>query len=470
MATINIINKSTIIGTNTRQRIDSEYYQAHYVKNDEALRKGSYFKIGTRYYVTDGEHGSVKYYPSGIRYLTAENINGGFVDISNVRYVDERVHENNARASVNPGDVLISIKATLGQVALAKECLPPCNMNRDVAIIKPLSAQHYRAESSYLTVFLMSKHGYIQAQRGASGAVQQMITLERLRQFVVPAFSKKFYSSIHSLLMSAYERRDESINLYAETEGYLRSILGISDLATSASKISVRGWAESFLRSGRIDAEYYQEKYDYIENALQTPYTVKDLCKIHESPFRLLTGDYKYIELSNIGPYGNITGCTVAPFDKLPSRARRLIRRGQIIVSSIEGSLGSCALVNDEYDGALCSTGFYVMDAPGINPETLLILFKSAPIQALLKKRCSGTILAAISKNALEAMPIPLVDDAAQAHIAADVQRSFTLRRQSECLLETAKRAVELAIEEGEVTAMGWLGGQEHALTTLPLT
>ena len=117
---------------------------------------------------------------------------------------------------------------------------------------------------------------------------------------------------------------------------------------------------------------------------------------------------------------------------------------------SVEGSLQSCALITDEYDGALCSTGFYVLDSDCINSETLLVLFKSEPIQALMKQRCSGTILTAISKDELLSMPLPMIDGDIQKEIAVKVQEAFTLRKQSKQLLEYAKQAVEMAIEQGE--------------------
>ena len=144
----------------------------------------------------------------------------------------------------------------------------------------------------------------------------------------------------------------------------------------------------------------------------------------------------------------------------LPTRARRKVEAGQVIISSIEGSLQSCALITDEFSGALCSTGFYILTSEKLNPETLLVLFKSEPIQALMKQRCSGTILTAISKDELLSMPLPRIDDKIQELIAEKIQKSFSLRRQSKQLLEDAKRAVEVAIEQGEDTAMRWLQAQ----------
>lgn len=44
-----------------------------------------------------------------------------------------------------------------------------------------------------------------------------------------------------------------------------------------------------------------------------------------------------------------------------------------------------------------------------------------------------------------------------QRELAEMVQKSFALRRQSKQLLEYAKQAVEIAIEQGEDASLAWL-------------
>lgn len=154
---------------------------------------------------------------------------------------------------------------------------------------------------------------------------------------------------------------------------------------------------------------------------------------------------------------GGISGVRTLLGKDLPSRARRKVKKGQVIISSIEGSLQSCALITDEYDGALCSTGFYVIDSNKINSETLLVLFQSEPIQLLLRQGCSGTILTAIAKDELQHMPLPLINDVAQLEIAQKVQTSFALRQKADRLIKTAVHAVEIVIEHGDKQALKWL-------------
>ena len=54
-------------------------------------------------------------------------------------------------------------------------------------------------------------------------------------------------------------------------------------------------------------------------------------------------------------------------------------------------------------------------------------------------------------------MPIPLFDKETQNGIVQKVKESSDLRNQSKRLLEYAKQAVEMAIEQSEDVALKWL-------------
>jgi len=317
--------------------------------------------------------------------------------------------------------------------------------------------------AEYLTVFLSCKYGITELRRRARQSINQTnINPEEVKEIEIPVLSTSIQKWIQEQFHKAHLLRLDAEKFYTSAESFLLSALGLSDFEPSQDPIAIKTLSESLGTSGRLDAEYYQQKYEDLENALNTNHTVADLCHIHDSVFVPHKGNYRYIELANVGMFGNITGCTVAPFDELPTRARRLVKSGQVIVSSIEGSLSSCALITDDYDNALCSTGFYVIDSSVINSETLLVLFKSGAIQELLKRRCSGTILTSISKDTLEQMLLPFIDEKVQKRIFANVQRSFTLRRRSEHLLDIAKQAVEIAIEENETKALTFIENQNR--------
>jgi len=87
----------------------------------------------------------------------------------------------------------------------------------------------------------------------------------------------------------------------------------------------------------------------------------------------------------------------------------------------------------------------------------LLVLLKSIVGQLQLKKGCSGTILTAINKEEFSTIAVPKIVAEKQAEIEQKVIESFNLRNRSKDLLEHAKRAVEIAIEQDEQVAIEWL-------------
>jgi restriction endonuclease S subunit len=396
----------------------------------------------------------VTYQDSGIPFVRCVNMRNGFIDFSDLLYINEQANELLRKSAIKLNTVLLSMSGSVGNVAYAQENWNyPINSNQDIAKI------HFKKSyNPYVAfAFMLSKYGQNFMIREARGSVQQHVYLSQIEKMRLPIFCTVFCKAIERTVQQSHKARDNAEFFYKSAESRLLTDLGLTDFTASTEPVAVKSFADSFGTSGRLDAEYYQQKYEDYETAINTTHKLYELCDVHDSSFVPHKGEYKYIELADIGAAGNITGCTSAPFEELPSRARRLVKSGQVIVSSIEGSLSSCALVTEDYNGAICSTGFYVVDSTSINSETLLVLFKSEPIQQLMKKRCSGTILTAISKTALETMPFPLICDDKQNEVADLVKKSFILRRQSEQFLERAKRAVEIAIEDSEEKALKFL-------------
>lgn len=309
-----------------------------------------------------------------------------------------------------------------------------------------------------LLAFIKTKYGQNQIQKFKRGAAQTGLLLEDFDQLFVPVFSSGFQEHIRKVVQSAHDKVTNGTDKYKKAEGVLLSALGYRPALMSKSGITEKSFSETFGTSGRLDAEYYQPKYDDLFELIHVRQTVSSMCEIHDNNFTPHANDkYRYIELANVGAYGEISTLGTFCGSDLPSRARRCVKAGQVIVSSIEGSLQSCALITDDLNGALCSTGFFVLDSRKINPETLLVLFKSDAMQMLMKQRCSGTILASISKGEFLSMPLPEINFETQVEIAQKVQESFALRRQADRLIDIAVKAVEIAVERDEAAASAYI-------------
>jgi hypothetical protein len=70
------------------------------------------------------------------------------------------------------------------------------------------------------------------------------------------------------------------------------------------------------------------------------------------------------------------------------------------------------------------------------------------------ERKTKGRMSRELYLSIIEQVEIPVVDKDVQHQISLLIQESFRLKKESEQLLDLAKRAVEVAIEEGEEKAM----------------
>ena len=442
-------------------RIDANTYKKDYIRTDNTLKSLSAKSIESLM-VSIQNFGAyslcnhINFCESGTPFLMTQNVRHNYIDWNDLRYIDEKSHKLLRKSHCNAKQVLVTMAGEyLGRVAVYNESFI-CSSNQ--AIAKITLKKGY--SPYYISTFLNTRYGQNQINRFKTITGQPNINMGLIQSLEVVVPKKEFADKIEQVVLCSDNLRKEAKVAYESTETILLSYLRIDDYTPNPSRISIKSYSNSFGTSGRFDSEYYQPKYEEIEKLINSQETVASICKLYDANFMPDEKiEYKYIELSNIGKSGEISNVETIIGAELPTRARRIVKKGQVIVSSIEGSLESCALIGDEYDNALCSTGFYVVSSDKINPETLLTVFKSKAMQAMMKKRCSGTILTAMTKDEFLSMPIPKVDVNIQLEIATKIQESFALRKKSFELLELAKTAVEVAIEQGENKAMDMLEG-----------
>ena len=71
-----------------------------------------------------------------------------------------------------------------------------------------------------------------------------------------------------------------------------------------------------------------------------------------------------------------------------------------------------------------------------------------------VERLSGGAIIAHLKPSDFETFIIPLIDHKIQTQIEQKIKLSFELKNKSKELLELAKKAVEVAIEEGENEAI----------------
>ena len=425
------------------------------------LRRKPFENLGSFAFVTDGEHGNPKTFPTGFaKYYGARNTLEGILNENDVEYITQEHHHTLRKSALKPNDILIScVGANVGHACIVPDNVGEANIVRNVALMRSKSKLF---SNHYLLAYFLCKYGKELYIRLKTGNAQPLVSLDYIKTIPVFTPSDNFQKAIIKLVEQAKERRNNAILLFDTAIDKLMTEIGFSNWKPTSENKVVKTFSRSFKLNGRLDAEYYQLYYKEIEDKIKSykwGYELFGKCiTLFDENFNPDDKtEYNYIELADIGTAGNISSSTFDFGNNLPSRARRLVKSKNVILSSIEGSLDKCAFITDDYSNSLCSTGFYVISSPNLLSEVLIVLFKSYPMQQLLKRGCSGTILTAISKDELIKIPVPKLREDFQSELMHDIQNSFSQRQLSNHLIHTARQAVEIVIEQDEQTAMKFI-------------
>ena len=137
-----------------------------------------------------------------------------------------------------------------------------------------------------------------------------------------------------------------------------------------------------------------------------------------------------YIDISAID---NTTGIIVNPQElvgeEAPSRARKLVKKGDIIISTCRPTRGAIAIVPEELDGQICSTGFSVIRAnKDVNTEYLHFVLRSESTKEQFRKFSTGSSYPAILDDDVLKTLIPLPNKENQDKIAKLVTEATKIR------------------------------------------
>lgn len=447
MITFSIIQKSQLEGA---KRLDAEYYQPEYLAVKEKTIFGPHWVLGDHAFIADGEHGSVEFYSNGIKYLTAENVQEGFLNLEGIRFVSEAVDKRNRRASLEEGDVVLSIKGTVGQAAIVNKSDLPANMNRDVARIHLKNS----IDPYFLVAFLNSKFGRGQTERESSGNVQQMITLSRIRELVIPKINDDKQKIIREIYQKSYVELENSKSLYAQAEKLFLEEIGIKRPIDNYAKLfSVVNFSE-IKKAGRMDAEYYQPKYQQVlsiirENDGRALGQLATIKKGIEPGAEAYQEEGKlFIRVSSVSRDGITDKDQKYLKEDLYEKLKKNYQpqAGEILLTK-DASPGIAYVIKEPVEGVISGGVLRVKLKEGIEPEYLAMVINSLIGQSQVERDAGGSIIAHWKPEQVKELQIPILSQKIQQKIAVLVQDAHLARQKAKALLAEAKRTVEELIE-----------------------
>ena len=448
---ISVVRFSEIRSKNFDFRIDSEYFKKEYILIENLIKKNNCKDLSElSLKISDGTHFTPNYIENGVKFLSALNVSDNYFDLeAGFKYISQEEHKSlYSRCNPESGDVLLR-KVGVG---LRKACVVPQNIEEfsifvSVALIKCKEINPY-----YLSTYINTSLGQEQLFRFNKGISQPDLHLEDISRLKVPIFPDTFQSKIESMVKSAHAKLEESKSLYSQAEDLLLGELGLKDWRPKNTLHTTKKFSD-FAQSGRLDAEYYQPKYDDLFERLQKVdcKTIKEIQIINYRGFQpeyVENGKIDVINSKHILEdgldYDNFEKTDEVSFN---NAVRAQVKYGDILTYTTGANIGRTQVYLSEKK-AMASNHVNMLRVKDVNPIYLALVLNSKIGRMQTEKSSTGSAQVELYPDDLASFIIPILPEAIQTKIASLIQQSFECKAQSKQLLEDAKRMVESEIEK----------------------
>lgn len=133
--------------------------------------------------------------------------------------------------------------------------------------------------------------------------------------------------------------------------------------------------------------------------------------------------EIEYVEISGVDAGRGITSTEVVLFGSAPSRARRRVKDGDVLVSTVRTYLRAIAPVCNPPGNMIASTGFAVVRPRKVEPHFLGYLFQAEFLISEVISRSVGVSYPAINASDLMRLTVPIPSADEQRAIATFLDR-----------------------------------------------
>lgn len=456
---ITIISYSKTI-LNKDFRIDTDFW----TKEPKLNTKLKYGKIGD--YLLSSQYGiSIEMNENEVGYpiYRMNEIHNMFCDFDVAKYADIKIAELSI-FKLNDRDVLFNRTNSyewVGRTGIYKKTTEHPFIFASY-LVRFVPNQNFLLPE-YLTAFLNTKYGIWDIKRRARQSINQTnINPEEVKQVDIPLLEMEVQKFIKNNFDKAFKILENSKSFYFQAEQLLLDELGLKNWQPSAENSNTKSFKESYSSTGRLDAEYYQPKYELLLTHLKQ-FDTKKLGLIVKIQKSIEPGSEAYedkgipfIRVSNLSKFG-ITD-TEIHLNKEEYQSFTPKPKKDTILLTKDGSVGIAFKVENDLDVVTSSALLHLTVADDeFLPDYLTLVLNSIVVKLQAERDAGGSIIQHWKPSEIEQIVIPKLPISKQHLLAEKIQKSFKLKHQSEHLLEVAKHAVEIAIEQDEKAATQYI-------------
>jgi type I restriction enzyme S subunit len=268
------------------------------------------------------------------------NIKTGKIDLSDCEYVGKEVVKGLEKFCLRKGDFIFGMSGSISNYGWISESDGECYQNQRVGRLKST-----KSDSKFASYLFLSNQVQNAILSSAAGAAQLNISSRQIEEISVltpPLPEQQKIASILTSVDDVIEKTQSQINKLQDLKkGTMNELLtrgiGHTEFVDSPVGKIPKGWEVVNLSSMVIvDRES-------LKNTTPEEYS------------------FFYIDIASVK-----TGSIKKPTEKLkffesPSRARRIVKKGDTLLSTVRPNLKAFAYVEDECTDCICSTGFSVL-------------------------------------------------------------------------------------------------------------
>lgn len=451
-----------------KKRIDVEYYQPFFedIVSKVAGSKFELQKLGdVTLLISNGRTPSKDMYDEdndqvgSVPIIKAGTASGRFVDFEKLEYV--KADFSNSK-KVQKGDVFILSAAHQASYVGKNVSILDIEPERDTYFVGELICVRANPEKvlpEYLFGFLSSKVGYLLLNREKRGQTSHIYP-DDIKTIPLPIPSLKDQKSIVAVLSKAYEekrKKEEEIKtILAKIDSFVLGELGI-EIEREREEIAFAITSDEI--EGRIDPFFYKPYFKTMQRAIETKNYAElgalvEFAKEIWDQKSVFDDQFPYIEISNIDTSnGEIAKTDYVPVAEAPSRAKMVVREGDIIVSTTRPNRGAITPISKEQDGFIASTGFAILrdlKDSKVLKDYLFVALRTSLSLRQMEQRTTGGNYPAITTEDLKKIKIVVPEIKTQEKIVANVksiyEKTKQLRKEAEGVVVGAQKQMEQMI------------------------
>ncbi len=445
-------------------RIDAEYWHPDFIRNSQFVSKDNP-KI--RDFV---EHNvpNIKSSPINrdFEYLEISNIsvNSCEYETTKIKFGEE---PDRAHHILKKSDIVVS---TVRPNRNAVACIEKSGIigSSGLSILRAKNI-----ESEYLLAFCKTDYFTKCLIRANKASMYPAVSNNDILDVPIFVPSFQFKMLIIEIVKGFHSKNRQAKQLYTQAQNILLTELGLAGWTPEHQLTFFKDYSE-VRRAERFDADYFQPKYNEIIKAIKCYSggcsTLGHLCELVGHP-----SNPPYAETEDTDKTFIITQKHLGDFtlndefwndeealyttkDFIDKFSEYVLQAEDVLLYSVGAYIGKANIYKENIKATIGSFLTLLRTRKEkLNPYYLMAFLNTDVGIAISKQHQRGMAQQYLYPYDIRTFPIPLLYEEIQTEIQEKVTESFDLRKQSKRLLECAKRAVEIAIEEDEETATEWL-------------